>query len=504
MITVLHLYHSIYQSTSSASFIVFGVAVAVGVLYLVLSGLLGDVAIGRYKIIKCSLWVLWTSIILNSIGEVIVQAGDFTQWTWISSVLLLCESFGGGVFLVNSLHFGIDQLTDAPTWQLSSYISWYCWCYYFSNAVISILDCLIYPWSLVRSAVMAAALTVAVVIDILYNDKLIKAPLSPNPLVLIFKVLKYASRNKYPQAWSAYSYWDERKCRIDLSKSKYGGPFGSDEVEEVKTFLKMLGVLSIGSFFVGYFIVYVDTVGLLLYQFQGWIAAESKVVSAYYKQCLLEYSFNSGSSFFITIGVPLFEFVVYPLFKKCSFPITAAKKFKIGMLILLASQLSYLALNICGYVEASVNNVSLSCWMVSFKHELSGINAFKFSFYWLYIPLLISALSYYLLFTSTTEFLCSQSPYAMKGLLMGLTYSLVAFFIGINYGLMWLYRTWKWHNMCGILYCSVSVVVTTTLVIVIFIISKWYSKRQLRDNLFEDSRRSYHHSFGTSLLEANH
>jgi len=498
MLTILHLYHSIHRSASSVNFVVFIIAVAAGILYLVLSGLLGDIFLGRYKIIKYSLWILWISTILNSFTEVIVQAENIAEWKWISSILLLCGSFGGGCFMVNGLHFGIDQLMDAPSWQISSYISWYCWCYYFSNVVISFLDCLIYPWSLVHSGVISFALTVAVVIDILHNHKLVKPSLSSNPLALIFKVLRYALRNKYPQAWSAYSYWDEQKCRIDLSKSKYGGPFRSEEVEEVKTFLKMLGILSIGSFFVGYFIVYMDTAGQLLHHFQGWIVVESECNLEYYKHCLLEYTLCSGSSLIVTIGVPFIEFVVYPLFQKCSFPITAAKKFQVGMLFLLASQLSYLGLNIGGYREVSVSNDSQSCWLGYLKYEMSSV--YNISFYWLYMPLPFSGLSYYLLFTSTTEFLCSQSPYSMKGLLMGLTYSLVAFFIAANYGLLWLYQTFYWHSLCGVVYYTVSVVVTVTLVFVFFIASKWYSRRQWRDNLFEDSYRSHSHPFGTTLL----
>ena len=40
------------------------------------------------------------------------------------------------------------------------------------------------------------------------------------------------------------SYWEEDiPPRIDLSKSKYGGPFTTEEVEDVKTFLLLLLVL---------------------------------------------------------------------------------------------------------------------------------------------------------------------------------------------------------------------------------------------------------------------
>ena len=43
---------------------------------------------------------------------------------------------------------------------------------------------------------------------------------------------------------SALTYWEnEIPSRIDLGKTKYGGPFTTEEVEDVKTFLQLLKLL---------------------------------------------------------------------------------------------------------------------------------------------------------------------------------------------------------------------------------------------------------------------
>lgn len=49
---------------------------------------------------------------------------------------------------------------------------------------------------------------------------------------------------------SALTYWDDTKpSRLDLGKTKYGGPFSTEEVEDVKTFIATTMVLvSLGGF----------------------------------------------------------------------------------------------------------------------------------------------------------------------------------------------------------------------------------------------------------------
>ena len=75
---------------------------------------------------------------------------------------------------------------------------------------------------------------------------LIKEPLTTNPFRLIHNVLKYASKTKHPRLRSAFTYCeDDPPSRIDFGKSKYGGPFTTEQVEDVKTFFRVLGIIII-------------------------------------------------------------------------------------------------------------------------------------------------------------------------------------------------------------------------------------------------------------------
>ena len=72
-----------------------------------------------------------------------------------------------------------------------------------------------------------------------------------NPYKLVFRVTKFASQHKIPVRRSAFTYCeDEFPTGLDLGKNKYGGPFTTEEVEDVKAFYGILKVLfSFGTVF---------------------------------------------------------------------------------------------------------------------------------------------------------------------------------------------------------------------------------------------------------------
>ena len=71
-------------------------------------------------------------------------------------------------------------------------------------------------------------------------------------LTLAYKVLKYAVKNKHPQRRSAFTYCeDELPSRIDFGKRKYGGPFTTEQVEDVKTFLRLIPMAIVGGALAG-------------------------------------------------------------------------------------------------------------------------------------------------------------------------------------------------------------------------------------------------------------
>ena len=73
-----------------------------------------------------------------------------------------------------------------------------------------------------------------------------------NPYKAIVKILGFAIKNRHPFQCSTFTYCDdERPSRLDFAKEIYGGPFSTEQVEDVKTLLRVLLVLlTVGPIFV--------------------------------------------------------------------------------------------------------------------------------------------------------------------------------------------------------------------------------------------------------------
>ena len=66
-----------------------------------------------------------------------------------------------------------------------------------------------------------------------------------NPYSLVYRVTKFACKHKVPIQLSVFTFCDEERpsSRMDVAKQKYGGPFTTEQVEDVKAFWGMLKVL---------------------------------------------------------------------------------------------------------------------------------------------------------------------------------------------------------------------------------------------------------------------
>ena len=72
-----------------------------------------------------------------------------------------------------------------------------------------------------------------------------------NPYREVAQVVGFTRRHKVPIQCSAFTYWeDDIPTGLDLGKSKYGGPFTTEQVENVKAFFSIVYILlSLSPFF---------------------------------------------------------------------------------------------------------------------------------------------------------------------------------------------------------------------------------------------------------------
>ena len=219
------------------------------------ASLLAEVVISRYKLVSFSLKAMWLLSVLNCAAEVVEDflPSNISQILFIVEVYLLIfpRFILFGAFLPGALPLGIDQIIIGTADNISAFILWLAWGVFcgitISEHTTTIFKCLQFKADDVYTLVTLSSvllLSVGLIIDIFFNHKLVKEPVTVNPVTLIFKVLKYAAKHKYPVRRSAFTYCDNQQpSRLDYGKSKYGGPFTTEQVEDVKTFWRMLLVI---------------------------------------------------------------------------------------------------------------------------------------------------------------------------------------------------------------------------------------------------------------------
>ena len=68
--------------------------------------------------------------------------------------------------------------------------------------------------------------------------------LGGNPYLLTWRVVKFAVQHNKPIKRSAFTHCEsDYPSRLDFGKQRYGGPFTTEQVEDVKTLLNILKVL---------------------------------------------------------------------------------------------------------------------------------------------------------------------------------------------------------------------------------------------------------------------
>ena len=104
----------------------------------------------------------------------------------------------------------------------------------------------------VAAVAFAIPLALIIISGCLCQQWLDKTHKVTNPIKLIIQVLNYTRKHSYPERRSALTYNDEEQPkRMDYGKTKFGGPFNEEEVEDVKTILRLIPLVVTISLCVG-------------------------------------------------------------------------------------------------------------------------------------------------------------------------------------------------------------------------------------------------------------
>ena len=240
--------------------------IVMGVMYALypLFGWLGDKYASRY-------WLLLGGeffVILGTATAIALSIANYlalnhvqnasTFWLMVTPVYVLLM-LGIGLFESNVLQFGIDQILEASSNQLMTFIKWHYWTFnvgpimmfYF---ILFLISENVFPdreyqgrtyEQVGGGSLFVSGITtlISAVIGLCLlsccSRRLTVEPNGQNPLKDIFQVLKYI--------WNYQSSQQEQRniSSFDVCKERFGGPFSAEVVENVKNFLQILSIIVI-------------------------------------------------------------------------------------------------------------------------------------------------------------------------------------------------------------------------------------------------------------------
>ena len=380
------------------------------------TGWITDIYIGRYKCIKSGLNLMFIGTALTALFEVLRAFHHPDRYGILINVSLFLGLLGFFGFQTNIIQFCLDQLSDSSPGEIISFICVYIWSFIASSVLVEIILQLSFQYHNYNSVgyiALPILLAASLCCDILFHYVLIKEPVSHNPLKLIFQVLKYAAKTKYPRLRSSFTYWEDKPySRIDLAKARYGGPFTVEQVEDVKTFFRIAIVIGLGALFFAV-IVTAETTTFILYWTDLCPSSDTSKISNL-KSLRIFMLLNSGN-LVAFLGTPAYELFVFPICMRCLQRLTILSRIVLGMVLMLLAVTQFIAFGLAKDFVSSQAKCTLSpC--------LSPVGSLA---YWYGIYRCVNTLGKYIFMVASIEFICAQAPYSMKGLLFGYSYSCV-------------------------------------------------------------------------------
>ena len=365
---------------------VFDIAYCMIYLSFPFFGLLADVKTGRYNTIITGVHFSFLSWIFAGLAVIVKILSDSTLFFLIiSCASAMLQVIGYCSFRSNIVQFSIDQSVGASADELSAIIYWHSVIVPIVNVIFHIRQIPTKQFAIVYYVLSGVAVSTVIISNSLFKHWLDSTSHKINPVKLIAKVLNYSRKNKYPSNRSALTYWEEDyPSRLDLGMEKYGGPFSEEEVQDVKTILRLTPLL-------------ISLVGFSCGQEMSWKAYNAHKDDVSFLTNFI--SSRTMSSLVSVVFILLYQFVIYPCFY--NYIPRMLKRIGLGLLFALFTTIYYVI------IFARKDHFHLDT--TSYKAMI--------------MPEILYGISYALVFPTSLELIIAQSPHEMRGLMVGLWYA---------------------------------------------------------------------------------
>ena len=372
----------------------------------------------RYKVITVSVSIMATTYVMSLILLIIIVTLDVhhgirSTIEYLYTVTTLIILFGFGLFISNIIQFGTDQLQFAPSHHLAAFSHWFV-CVFLFSFVIPVVASGAIKFNFIYYGICCFCFALLVGFAITFgccckHHFTIEPSAHIDPVKMIWRVMKYAWKHKYPVRRSAFTYSDGPPSRLDLAKERYGGPFTTEQVEDVKSFWNILVV-----FLPSITHALPSTLGVAK-QYVNIMGTNNTITDAFLPNIVLHYP-NSIEYLVTVISIIILQLVIVPFFS-CYIP-SMLKRMWIGLVFILFSSITLTV------ISAALNNSLQELNHTSFcgeHYHTSNITSL-WPYYVLIIPQLLSGVGLSLNFMSNLEFILAQSPHYMQGTLIGMLF----------------------------------------------------------------------------------
>ena len=355
---------------------------------------LADAKFGRYRLVMFgSLMVFGSSVVFYL---ALLVSKDLLSLVFYSLAYVV-SIIGTTCFSLAIVPFLTDQFVGATSDELSAVVQWHTW----SVKVGEVLSRVILFFFVVPyfrdgiAIIFAVPLAMIIISDCLCQQWLDRAHKVTNPIKLIIQVLNYTRKHRYPERRSAFTYIDEEQpSRMDYGKDKFGGPFTEEEVEDVKTVLRLIPL-----------VICISVLGVM----------GSSVHSFKLHKDHFVFEIEVTAWFFPVILIPLYRLILSRFIHR--YTPSMLKSLGIGFFLYLLSKFLLEGFMIKAIVSDDSQNY-LSCRNTTVVYLDD-----YFAWYWSLGPYIIYGFGRTIVTVLPNVFIIAQSPDKMKGLVFGISTS---------------------------------------------------------------------------------
>ena len=408
-----------------------------------LSGYIADICMGRYKMVLYGLLFLFCGCVSFSVAAIlyfsnVIQTQQATVVGGLKELaaplllgfLLTFIGFSG--YQSNYVQLGLDQLQDAPSYSLGLFVHAVLW---FLTVGLMVVQLIVswctcsYDQHVIRLLVGLPFIFILVLLVLMVVGRWKQQwfhtdpPVRHNPYKSVFQVIKFAWKHKYPVQYSTYESDDEEPSRFDYAKERFGGPFTTEQVEDVKAFLKIISVLlSLGPVFI------LTSPTILFYAnfVEHMTRLDKTNTSCSWKWFVLD---MGGLRYLVaTFFFPFYIWLLYSVLRNCIPKIFT--RLWVWILVLVIYAGSMVLIDLTGHLlYYKRKHVGAACLLT---HNVMADNdkASTLQLPWavVLLPTVLQSVAPIMIITTTFEFITAQSPYSMKGFLVGVFFAIMGFF----------------------------------------------------------------------------